>query len=275
VVDPLDPNTVYAGRYAGNDFYRSDNAGASWMLLGEGLPAGSVLAVAIDPTNTSNLYAGTENGTVYRSLRLLPGLATVAALAHHPTDSGVLYAGSYGLGLYRTANSGDTWDPVALELASARINEIEIFPAAPYTVYVASDLGLYRSTNNGATWDPILTGNVTGVALDRSDPDRVYAVADTGYLSKDGGGSWVALRNGLPSALLSDIAVDPTDSSQVYLSTYGRGVWAYEVGPMQDLFEGWNLIAEWTGGMLEGPAAIISALNLSVSTAGPASPWQP
>jgi photosystem II stability/assembly factor-like uncharacterized protein len=283
-VDPAEPLTLYAGRYAGNDVYRSTNGGASWEKVGQGLPAGSVLGLAIDPTDTDTLYAATENGAVYRSENegedwepAGEGLPEdwVWQLTHHPSQPGTLYAGTEGYGLYRTTNGGESWQPVALELADQHVSEVKIGPEPGHPVYVASSGGLWRSSNNGEDWDLLMEGDVTGVALDPMDPERIYAAAGLAYVSHDGGSSWIQLAQGLPSAFFSDLEADPTDASLIVLGTYGQGAWAYELGAAQGLFEGWNQLPAWPGGAIDGPGAIVAALDAAVSSAGRgAAPWQ-
>jgi hypothetical protein len=63
-VDPMDPSTVYAaGRPVteGDRDFKSTDGGKSWNALGQ-IPGRLVVTLAIDPNNTSILYAGTFAG---------------------------------------------------------------------------------------------------------------------------------------------------------------------------------------------------------------------
>jgi hypothetical protein len=48
-VDPLAPNTIYAG--TGFGIYKSINGGSNWTILTSGLPAVLVFKISDDPTN--------------------------------------------------------------------------------------------------------------------------------------------------------------------------------------------------------------------------------
>jgi len=68
VVDPGNSNIAYAsfGGFNSNNVWRTTDLGASWTQVtgsgGTALPAAPVYALAIHPTNTSWIYAGTEVG---------------------------------------------------------------------------------------------------------------------------------------------------------------------------------------------------------------------
>lgn len=65
VIDPRNPSTVYA---ASGGVFKSIDGGATWTLASAGLtgPRPPVLALAIDPSNSAVLYAGTDRG-VFKS----------------------------------------------------------------------------------------------------------------------------------------------------------------------------------------------------------------
>ena len=64
IIDPINPNTVYATTLAG--FLKSINAGATWSLM-PGLSSKPLWDVAIDPTNHDVLYVATNTSGVWRS----------------------------------------------------------------------------------------------------------------------------------------------------------------------------------------------------------------
>ncbi len=77
LIDPRQPRRVYAAALTG--LYRSDDAGRSWQPANQGLPDGSVVALALDPREPQRLYAATPAGALYlsedgaSSWRALPG----------------------------------------------------------------------------------------------------------------------------------------------------------------------------------------------------------
>jgi hypothetical protein len=55
------------------------------------------------------------------------------------------------------------------------------------------------------------------------------------YVSLDGGGEWHALPGGnLPSSFYQDLVIHPEEDIMV-AATHGRGVWAMDVRPIQEL----------------------------------------
>src|SRR5207247_370105 len=68
VSDPRNPQTVYAGTDQG--LYRSDDAGAKWQLMNNPMKGSAVWTVAIDPTDSNRVFAGTGTSCtpgIYRS----------------------------------------------------------------------------------------------------------------------------------------------------------------------------------------------------------------
>jgi len=65
-VDPLNPTTLFVGTNAG--LFKSTDSGGTWTLSNNGISIQYVSAVAVDPTNSSKVYAGTYGAGVYKSL---------------------------------------------------------------------------------------------------------------------------------------------------------------------------------------------------------------
>ena len=82
------------------------------------LPVG-VLALALDPTTPTTLYAATSSGGVFKttdgggSWRPTGLTGTFAlALALDPRTPTTLYAGTEGGGVFKTTDGGGSWTPV-------------------------------------------------------------------------------------------------------------------------------------------------------------------
>src|SRR5688572_9063612 len=69
----------------------------------------------------------------------IPGGVTIQALAVDPTNSAVLFAGTSS-GLYQSLDAGKTWSEIALEQDD--ITGVAIAPDAPCTLYVGIDSNL-------------------------------------------------------------------------------------------------------------------------------------
>ena len=119
VIDPLHPDTIYAGTLAG--IFKSTDAGATWNPAGP-LPAGFDFSILLlDPRNPDTLYAGSYGGDgVFKSSdggatwkTANSGLAALSnvTLAIDPQNSSTVYAaGNYG-GVYKTTNGEQPGTP--------------------------------------------------------------------------------------------------------------------------------------------------------------------
>ena len=91
-----------------------------------------------------------------------PVSGRVISIAIHPTNSNIVYAGTAQGGLYRTINGGTSWTPIMDNALSLAIGSIAIDPSNPETVWVGTGepnfsadsyfgVGLYRISNASTT----------------------------------------------------------------------------------------------------------------------------
>jgi photosystem II stability/assembly factor-like uncharacterized protein len=246
--------------------------------IGSATMSGRIAAIAgrAEPDGAVTLYVGAASGGVWRSrdggttfkpLFDREAVQSIGAIALDPNDPKVVWVGtgeswtrnsvSVGNGIYRSADGGDTWQHMGLP-DSERIVRIIVDPRASGTVYAcvpgrlwsdSSDRGLYKTTDAGKSWSLVLKGanastGCSGLALDPSNPDRVYAGlwdfrrkgwtfrsggdgpdAPSGsalLVSDDAGKSWKKLdapgAQGLPSGPWGrvEVAVAPSKPNVVY-----------------------------------------------------------
>jgi cysteine-rich repeat protein len=187
-IDPGTPDVVYAGTLSSGVFKTTDG-GATWNPMNrglEGLEPGYVSALAIDPTRTGTVYAGTNEG-VFRSddgggtwLPLAPGLAG-HALAIDP--SGTLYAGTACTGVSRSEDGGRTWEVANTGFGNICIAKLVVDSDRAGTIYAGTFGGVFLSTDRGRHWTPLspgLPGGIIGLALHPGPPLTVYAGATGG-----------------------------------------------------------------------------------------------
>jgi photosystem II stability/assembly factor-like uncharacterized protein len=221
------PDTFYFGSVGGG-VWKTENSGRTWFPISdEGIPIGSIGAIAVAPSNPNIVYVGTGEPDIR---------------SQH----------SYGIGMFKSTDAGKTWTHIGLE-GTHQIGRVAVDPANPNRVYVAAlgnvyapnpERGLYRSTDGGASWKKILfkandPNNVGAieVAIDpknprvlyaslwgtRRPPWSVYAPSNMPggglYKSTDGGDTWKQLTGGLPTDDFVGkigIAVSPSNPNRLW-----------------------------------------------------------
>ena len=107
-----EPDTFYFGSVGGG-VWKTENAGRTWTPISDqGIPIGSIGAVAVAPSDPNVVYVGTGEPDIR---------------AQH----------SYGIGMFKSVDAGKTWRSVGLEKTS-QIGRIVVDPSNPNRVYVAA-----------------------------------------------------------------------------------------------------------------------------------------
>ncbi|HEX7546880.1 MAG TPA: hypothetical protein VF368_09140, partial [Gemmatimonadaceae bacterium] len=247
-VAPSSPNVVWAGTgepwirghiSIGNGMYKSTDAGRTWTHMG--LDAtGRIGRIVIDPAN--------------------PDIVYVAAEGH-----------SYGpqpeRGVYRTQDGGKTWTRVLFVDENTGAIDVIMHPNNPQVLFAAmwqlelhtygresggKGSGIFMSRDGGNTWTR-LQGNglpthpigKVGLAISRSNPNRVYALIETGdgnpvhgepsdngelWRSEDGGTLWHVVsydRNlACRQPYYTRMAVSPDNPDETYFlcATFSRSL---------------------------------------------------
>src|SRR5580692_3610365 len=201
------PDTFYSGSVGGG-VWKTENSGRTWFPISdEGIPIGSIGAIAVAPSNAKVVYVGTG-------------------------ESDIRSQNSYGIGMFKSADAGKTWTHIGLD-NTRQIGRVVVDPKDANRLYVAAlgniyapnpERGVFRSTDGGATWKKILfdsarpndvgavdlaidpaNSNILYAALwsTRRPPWSVYAPTNLPggglFKSTDGGDTWTRLTGGLPS----------------------------------------------------------------------------
>ena len=194
------PNIIYAA-FATGGLWKTEDGGNTWQSLFDKEATQSIGNIALAPSNPDIVYVGTGEANIFRAS--LPGI-----------------------GMYRSADGGKTFQHIGLE-NTGTIARVIVHPKDPNIVYVAAggnewtynkDRGVYFTNNGGKTWKKILyvdekTGCID-LAMDPSDPNILYAsmwnrirkrwsdpVPEGGdhiYKTTDGGKTWKIIDKGLP-----------------------------------------------------------------------------
>ena len=203
-----------------------------WTSIGPYGPGGNVRALAIDPSATSNLYAGTDGG-VFKSVNggvswgaVNHGLTsfTVLAIAVDPQTPANVYAATSG-GVFKSVNAGNDWAARRSGIGKIMVQALAIDPSSPAVLYAGTrGAGVFKSTDGGTNWVGANSGlgsfDVRSLAVSPSSPGTVVAATASGvWRSTDAGTSWNAAP-GITTSTRS-IAIDPTSPSVVYAGADG------------------------------------------------------
>jgi len=177
VMDPNNNNILY---YGTNKVYRTTNAAASWRAVSPDLTngnqprLGTVTTIAVAPTNSNVIIAGTDdanvwittnNGTNWTKVSSSLPYRWVTRVAFDNSNDNIAYVTYNGLKwkdpqphVFRTSDKGQNWSDISGNLPDAPVNAFAVDPLRPHVLLVGSDVGCYYSTNTGQSWQFLGSG---------------------------------------------------------------------------------------------------------------------
>ncbi len=229
--DPDDTDRVFANNYSGGNFL-SEDGGRTWINASSGYSGAQVIHVAVDPFNPARVFAvGRSGGWVSED-----GGASWNGI-HNPGEAKALAGGEVG---------GVAFDPT-------RPNHILIGTGETILKW-DSDQGTWHSTFYPINFGP----EASVIEFAPSDPNIVYAASanhntmihaeayERGQgviLSRDGGLTWELITGqAFESAMVTDLAINPSDASQCYVATRDGLFFT------QDMGESWQQITSLAQG---------------------------
>lgn len=231
--------------FAANKTFRSDDYGNTWQIISDDItrqldrnklpimgkvwgidavgkndgtaPYGTISAFSESPKNEALLAVGTDDGLIQvtadggktwkksETFAGVPSMTYVYHLLFSQHDENVLYA------TFNNHKRGDF---------------------KPY---------LFKSTDKGATWTSITAnlperGSTYSMLEDFVDPNLLFVGTEFGvHFSNDGGKSWRALKSGLPTIAIRDMAIQKRENDLV-LASFGRGFYVLDdYSPLRNL----------------------------------------
>ena len=223
---PAQPGVFYVGAVNGG-VWKTDDAGRTWQPIFDAESSQSIGAIAVAAADPNIIYVGSGEGLLRPDLSVGNGIyrsgdggrswshlglnngQQIAALAVDPRDSRRVFAAVLGhpygpnteRGIYRSLDSGASWQQVLYKDPDTGGSAVEIDPANPQIVYAAlwqarlgpwedknefngTGGGLFKSTDGGTTWRKLSAGlpadlTQINIAVAPSAPSRIYAVAGT------------------------------------------------------------------------------------------------
>ncbi|MBI3895366.1 MAG: hypothetical protein HY313_05500 [Acidobacteria bacterium] len=203
IADPNQPGTLYFGTQR---VWQSLDRGDHWTALSNDLTGGSsatITALAVAPSNSLTLYAGTSDGRVQVS-----------------------------------ADGGKNW-VLAAPLPNRFVTSIAVHPQLPEQAIVGlSGFGsghVFLTNDRGSHWQDISSNlpdiPVNAVLVDARVPDRVYLGTDIGVFRSESDGLWSVLNQGIPNAIVLGLSQNSATGLLV-AATHGRGVFGLAQGEL-------------------------------------------
>ena len=279
-IAPSDPNVIYVGTGEGpirgvttthgKGIYKSTDAGETWQLMGLD-NRGQIPKIRIHPTNPDiawaavqgNIWASNEERGVFKTIDggktwqhvLKVNADTGAAdLIIDPSNPRILYAsmwhhgrtpwcvksGGEGGGIYKTVDSGDTWEKLKGGLpdfvGKIGVDIARSNPKRLYAIIEAENGGLYRSDDAGKSWrlmngDNILKARAwyyNHIEVDPLDENTLYVMNVRLHKFIDGGKTHEIIP--LPHGDTHDMWINPEDSLNMINANDGGATITFDGG---------------------------------------------
>ncbi|HEX7843957.1 MAG TPA: hypothetical protein VF469_41065, partial [Kofleriaceae bacterium] len=266
-VHPLDPTKIYGG-LQDNGVQRTPTGQTNdWSSI----VGGDGLEVHVDLRSTQVIYGESQFGALRRSTNggtsfssatsgLSGRLGWKTPIALDPSSTGTGTTSTLYLGsdlLFRSTNSAVSWTAISGDLTNGNqgvgpvvfgtITTVAVAPSNKNTIYIGTDDGnVWVTQNAGASYTRIDSSLpdlwVTQVAVDPGNDAIAYATFSGFrvdqplahvFRTTDHGATWSDISSDLPDSPVNAIAIDPRQSSTLYV---GSDVGAFV---SQDLGASW------------------------------------
>ncbi|MHB8071379.1 MAG: WD40/YVTN/BNR-like repeat-containing protein [Candidatus Cryosericum sp.] len=214
--------------------------GTIWVQSDQGLYGGPVTAIAVVPSQTAVVFAGTKGDETYVSSdagstwRLLGGSSSghyVTGIVASAVSGGTRVGKAvYGEGYFLSQDGGQTWRRANRGLGSRSLSCLAAATDEPEVIFVGTgDAGLYVSRDGGRSWKRtgrvFLGDGITCVAVSRDGLTVFAGTQDNGLsVSRDGGTTWTKVTLPFGSQpIVTGIDIEPTNETRIAVCLTGGG----------------------------------------------------
>ncbi|MDA7836813.1 hypothetical protein N9A49_05345 [Salibacteraceae bacterium] len=204
-----------------------------------------LLTLGLQSQNES-ITDSTLTGFKFRSIGPAFMSGRIADIAIHPENENVWFIAVGSGGVWRTKNSGITWDPVFDKQKVYSTGCVTIDPIIPTTVWVGTGEnvggrhisfgdGIYKSLDGGNTWKNMglkKSEHISKIIVHPENSDVVFAAVqgplwtsggERGfYMTSDGGKTWTRTLGNDKWTGVTDIELDPKNPDVIYAATWDR-----------------------------------------------------
>lgn len=269
-IDPKDLSIRYVAAASGG-VWKTTNYGTTWTPIFDSQGSYSIGCVVMDPNDPLVIWVGTGENNSQRSVGYGDGVYRsvdggknwenvglkesqhIAKIVIDPSNSKTVYVAAQGplwspggeRGLYKTTDSGKTWNQVLKISENTGVTDLVMDPRNPDVLIAAAyqrrrhvwalidggpESAIYKSTDAGATWNKMENGlpkedmGRIGLALSPADPDVVYAIIEAAnkaggfFRSTDSGTNWEKQSEYISASpqYYQEIIADPKNVDRVY-----------------------------------------------------------